>query len=388
MSSTFVLIAWREIVQRVRRRSFIVTTIGLCVLIVGAGVLVAVLRDDSRPERDVGVVATSPAQPLDTALVAVGDALGIEVTVHHVDAAKAAADLEHGDLDAVIDVERRTVGWQHAVDPELSTVVDGAWRSWSALQTALDAGLDEATIGAILTPQPLSDEIADSDEDEMVGTAVGMIAAVLLFIAITTYGGLVLTGVVEEKSTGVVEVLLSYVGARDLVRGKVVGIGFVALIQFCVAIIAGMVSLLISGIDVPRDVFAGLPVTIAWFVGGFLLYSTLFALAGSLVSRTEDAQVAAAPVTTAVTVGYLLVFTVGSDPSALVTRILSLLPPFAPLLMPLRIVSGSASMIEIAVAAVGLAAAVWAMLQLTGTVYARTLLHRGRRLTWRQGLRS
>ena len=80
-------------------------------------------------------------------------------------------------------------------------------------------------------------------------------------------------------------------------------------------------------------------------------------------------------------------FTFGADPEGTPARVLSILPPFAPLLMPLRMVTGAASIVEIVVAAVLLVLAVWAMVRLAGSVYSRTLLHRGSRLTWRQALR-
>jgi ABC-2 type transport system permease protein len=129
------------------------------------------------------------------------------------------------------------------------------------------------------------------------------------------------------------------------------------------------------------------PAAVGWFIGGFLLYSTLFALAGSFVSRMEDAQGAAAPITSAFTVGYILVFTFGSDPGSVATRVLSVLPPFAPLLMPLRMVTGAASIAEIVIAATLLALSVVGMIRLAGSVYSRTLLHRGSRMTWRAALR-
>jgi len=105
------------------------------------------------------------------------------------------------------------------------------------------------------------------------------------------------------------------------------------------------------------------------------------------VSRQEDAQGAAAPVSMVFLAAYLTVFALGGIPDATVTRVLSILPPFAPLLMPLRMVTGSASMLEIAVAAILLVAATYAMLRLAGAVFGRTLLHRGSRLHWRQVLR-
>ena len=266
----------------------------------------------------------------------------------------------------------------------LAPVLDQSWRTAQAADAATSAGLDDAQVVAILDPPPLQSDVLDPDDEPGVGLLVGFASAVLLFISITNFGSYVLNGVVEEKSTGVVEVLLSHVRAHQLLAGKVLGVGAVALLQFSAAVLAGLVSLRISGITVPSELWVGLPSTIGWFIGGFLLYSTLFALAGSFVSRVEDAQGAAAPITMAFTMGYILVFAFGSDPSGTPARILSILPPFAPLLMPLRMVTGAASIVEIVIAAVLLALAVWGMIRLAGSVYSRTLLHRGSRLTWRQ----
>jgi len=116
-------------------------------------------------------------------------------------------------------------------------------------------------------------------------------------------------------------------------------------------------------------------------------YESINALAGSFVSRQEDAQSAAAPISLIFTAGYLVVFVVAGAPDSTAAMILSLLPPFAPLLMPLRIATGVAAPWEIAVAVVLLLAAVYAVIRAAGAIYSRTLLHRGSRITWRQALR-
>ncbi len=300
------------------------------------------------------------------------------------DPAAAAQALEDGTIDALVDGDDESVTWNHSESDTLAPVLDQSWRTAQAADAATSAGLDDAQVVAILDPPPLQSDVLDPDDEPGVGLLVGFASAVLLFISITNFGSYVLNGVVEEKSTGVVEVLLSHVRAHQLLAGKVLGVGAVALLQFSAAVLAGLVSLRISGITVPSELWVGLPSTIGWFIGGFLLYSTLFALAGSFVSRVEDAQGAAAPITMAFTMGYILVFAFGSDPSGTPARILSILPPFAPLLMPLRMVTGAASIVEIVIAAVLLALAVWGMIRLAGSVYSRTLLHRGSRLTWRQ----
>ena len=115
--------------------------------------------------------------------------------------------------------------------------------------------------------------------------------------------------------------------------------------------------------------------------------ATVYGMSGSLVSRQEDAQTASLPITMVVSIAYVMLFPIGSKPDSTVAQVMSMVPPFAPLLMPLRIATGSASAIEVVVAVVLLVAATYGMLRFAGAIYGRTLLHRGTRLTWRQALR-
>ena len=382
------LVAFREIRQRLRARSFAVFTALLCIGIIALGFLNSILNDDSPTSYDVATVGELPATFADD-VDDLAAALGVEVELTTIASrAEAETAVSDDDVDAAVDPATGDVLWRQAPVDELSSIVNGAWQAAEAREAASAAGLDAAQTEALLSPAPLNEVLLEpDDDDDGLGIAIGMASAVLLFISISTFGGYVLMGVVEEKSTGVVEILLSHVKPHQLLTGKVLGIGAVAMIQFAAAIAAGLVSLWISGATVPSDVWVGLPATILWFVAGFVLYSTLFALAGSFVSRQEDAQGAAAPVSMVFLAAYLTVFALGGVPDATVTRVLSILPPFAPLLMPLRMVTGSASMLEIAVAAILLVAATYAMLRLAGAVFGRTLLHRGSRLHWRQVLR-
>jgi ABC-2 type transport system permease protein len=386
-ASRVALVASREIRQRLRSRAFAIFTVILCAAIIGIGVLRSVLDDNGPTVYDVAVTGELTDDVRDT-LRAAASAFDVEVRLTMLTRSNAEAAVRNGDADAALDATGGEIVWDTERSDKLGPMLDAAWTTIEARRLAAQAGLDDAQIDRILSPAPPTDRILEpDDDDDAVGTVVGMAAAVLLFIMIQSFGGYVLIGVVEEKTTGVVEVLLSHVRAHQLLAGKVFGIGTVAFIQFSAAVAAGLVSLRISGVSVPSQVWVGLPSTILWFVGGYVLYSTLFALAGSFVSRQEDAQGAAAPISLVFTAAYLSVFALASVPRATTTRILSVLPPFAPLLMPLRIATGAASILEIAVAAVLLLAAIYGMLRLAGAVYARTLLHRGSRLRWRQALR-
>jgi ABC-2 type transport system permease protein len=295
--------------------------------------------------------------------------------------------LRDGDVDAVIVTDDGSLLFHTSIDTDVQRTVDAAWRAASAAEAAQAAGLSATQTAALIAPNPLQAGTIDPADDDGAGMLVGFVTAVLLLISVTTFGGFVLTGVVEEKTSAVIELLLARVRAYQLLAGKVVGIGVVALLQMAVAVAAGIVALSISGADIPAEIWVSVPTTLLWFVAGFLLYSTLFALAGSFVSRQEDAQAAAAPISLTFTAAYFIVFTVGTVPDSTVAVVLSMLPPFAPLLMPLRIATGSASWWEVAVAAVLLVAAIALVLRAAGAIYAQTLLHRGSRITWAKALR-
>lgn len=388
--TTTSLVMAREIRQRVRSRSFLVTTLLICLGVLGAGVLSRVLQSDDSPTRyDVAVVGAAPPG-FEAAVHAAARLLDIDVRLRTTTAAAAAAQqLRSGALDAAVVPATGELLAKSEPTDELAAVINSGWQSAASRAAARAAGLDDQQIDSLLSPAGLRLRVLDAQQssDNDVGRVVGSAAAILLFISINAFGGMVLTGVVEEKSTGVVEVLLAHVRAHQLLAGKVFGIGAVALMQFAAAILTGLVALRISGTAVPASVWIGLPSTILWFVAGFVLYSTLFALAGSFVSRQEDAQGAAAPISMMFSAAYLAVFVLGSSPYSTTTRIVSVLPPFAPLLMPLRISIGAASVVEIVTSAALLLAATVGMLRLAGAVYGRTLLHRGARLAWREALR-
>ena len=384
------LVMSREIRQRVRSRGFKITTILLCLGVLGAGVLSRTISGNSSPTR-YGVAVVGPTPEGFTAAVRNAAQLSnVEVRITAESTAVAAEQaLESGHLDAYIDVGAATVVAKSKPTEQLAAILAAGWQSSASLSAARIARLDDAQIAKVLSPAPLHLWLLhpDSSHNDNVSRLVGSATAVLLFISINAFGGLVLTGVVEEKSTGVVEVLLAHVRAYQLLAGKVFGIGVVAMLQFSATVLTGVIALRISGTSVPGALWIGLPTTVLWFVGGFVLYSTLFALAGSFVSRQEDAQGAAAPISMVFTAAYLTVFILGNSPYSTTARIVSVLPPFAPLLMPLRISIGAASVAEIVTSAVLLLAATFAMLRLAGAVYGRTLLHRGSRLRWKEALR-
>jgi ABC-2 type transport system permease protein len=381
------MVAGRELRERLRAKSFYLLTGLLVAGILVGGVIARVARDDGPSTVEVGVVGGPPE--LVRSIEAAGDETGVAIRARSLDDDTAGRRaLDDGDLDVVLRADREDLLFDGEVDERTAAVVQLAWSSTSLRDALREAGVDPASV---LDRAPLSVRSVNvAEEDEVDGLAVltGSVTAVLLFVSLQTFGGYVLMGVVEEKASAVVEVLLVRIRPIDLLAGKVIGIGGAALLQFAAAVAAGVAALLISGADLPADVLRAVPISLVWFLGGYALYSTLFALAGSLVSRQEDAQAANAPAMTLLVLAYMTIFFFGYVPKSGAARVLSVIPFFAPFEMPMRMAAGAASVVEIVAALVLMVAAVAGVAVLASRIYAQVLLQRGTRITWMAALRT
>ena len=173
-------------------------------------------------------------------------------------------------------------------------------------------------------------------------------SAILIYLALLTTGQLVAQGVVEEKATRVVELLLATIRPWQLMAGKVLGIGVLGLIQ--VAVIAGFglgAALATGALSLSLSAAGGTIVwLVVWFVLGFLMYALAFAGAAALVSRQEDAQSVVLPIMMLLIVGYVIGISVlPADPGSGFVEMLSVIPVFAPTLMPMRLAIGGRAVV-------------------------------------------
>ena len=191
---------------------------------------------------------------------------------------------------------------------------------------------------------------------------------------------------IEEKATRIIEVLLPAASADELLTGKVLGISIVGFSQFGTVAVAGLVASLAVGKNIPAATPSIIVAGFGCFVAGYAFYAALFAAAGSLVSRQEDAGSAAVPVTGLLTAAYLI--GLAAPPASSLVAVASFLPPFAPMLLVARYAAGNASWWQVvagmAVTLVGAALAIRA----TGRLYRGSLLRRGPKLRLREAWRG
>jgi len=418
-------VARREFFVRARTRSFVIGTLFLVV----AGAALALAPIGIRWfEGDVGtkVGIVNRAEPALTSDPVTRISLllnvstpsgekGFEVTAS-ADESVARAAVDDGDLNAALVIDRTPAG-------DLAFTViskDPAGRrtpellrqaSYSlAIADRLDrlgvAPGDQATLFAppevaVEAPTPAGPG-EPSTGAEMAATAlVGQVLIIFLLLAVILYGQWVAMSVAEEKSSRVMEIVISAATPFQLLGGKVLGVGGLGIVQLLAAAIPALVAFMLQGriaeivlgappsdLDLPQVLTAGVAgAFVVFFVLGYLLYAVLYAAAGSLVSRMEDVNNVVAPMSMIGTLGYLVAIYVsmGLLPAdATWVAVLSYVPFISPYLMVSRVIAGQAGLPEVALAAAILVVSIVVMLWLAARVYAAGVLMYGQSPSFRR----
>ncbi|MGD2103170.1 MAG: ABC transporter permease, partial [Acidimicrobiia bacterium] len=228
----------------------------------------------------------------------------------------------------------------------------------------------------------------DAEDDEG-RTVIAYFGLLLLYMAVLLYGTWILTGVTEEKSNRVVEVLLSSVQPWQILGGKILGIGSLALAQLLGTLVVAFVALRVTEpFDLPDLEPLALVNLMVWFVLGFLIFAVLFGAAGSLVSRTEDANTIALPMTMTAVAGFFVSIVSLDDPSGPVAMVSTFIPVTAPFVVPVRAALDAISAWEYLLAVVIAIAAIGGLTVLGGRIYAGGILRFGSRVGWREAWRA
>jgi len=367
------LVARREIQERLRSRVFLVSTVLMLALVGGMSALSTMLSTERTYK--VAVVATTP-KGLEAALQRAAKPFEAKVKLSSVSSLAAGRErLTAKKLDAVLLLPSDRIVFRANVDTKLAAVADMAVR-------AVRKHLPPAPELTAITIERPDKEPSDT------ATGIAYISSLLLLSTLALYGQWVLTGVVEEKSNRVVEVILSTVRPRHLMAGKVIGIGLLGLGQ--VALVGGLASILLAAgvFDAPTSLGGSLALVIPWFALGFALYAVAYAAAGALASRTQDASSAGIAVTYTLLAAYFLGYVaLASDLNGLLANLLTLFPVTAPFVLPARSLLVGVPLWEHAAAIAFVLATIYALVRLAGRMYAQGVLRSGPRIGIRTALR-
>lgn len=368
----------REIVERSRSRVLQVSLAVLLIVSVGGAVAAARLSGRT-PTDNIGVVGTRSVA-LEPAIRLQAKAAGRHVRLHELASRSAAAQaVQNGAVAvALLDGNRIMVKTSRTGAPV--RVVQDAIAAQGILDRLQASGLTRTQAISALTPATLPVDVLQpnprntKDNQNLVFFSVLALYSLLLF-----FGQAVAQGVTEEKSTRVVELLLTTVSPRRLLAGKVLGIGLVGL---CLLLIPGAAALaagnLAGGAGLPSAAPKTIALVVIWFVLGYFLFSVAFAAVGALVSRQEDLGIAIVPIIVVLAGGFMLTAVVAnSNPDGTLAQIAAFIPPFSPMVVPARMVLGNMSAVAFAAAVALDLLATAGLILLAARIYERAILRIG-----------
>ncbi len=416
MNEKIRLIVRREYFSRVRERSFRISTAIQMLIVLGfafAPTIIQAVRGEPEPAmvRVVDASGTDIAGRLAPYLGSVTDdgASGNDAVIlapASITADEARAEVRAEEVDGALLVSRDPAGELHfdyIGTGGMDTLAQRVYAAVAAvsLQDRLQrAGLSERELGTAVTPPAFSVGTADAEDTEEGAAAIGArlgvanLMALLMYIAVLVYGIWVAQGVVEEKSSRIMEIMVNAATPRQLMAGKVIGIGLAAMTQLVPTLVLGGLAFSAqgwvaerllgdraspTGIDFSALSIEAVSAFLVFFLLGFLLYAALYAGIGSLVSRQEEVNQATMPLTMTVMIGYFgAVFTL-NGPDSLGARILSIVPLTAPVVMVSRVIVGHPAPWEVALSVTLLIVTVVLALALAARLYRSGVLMYGQK---------
>ncbi len=364
------LIVKREYVTRVRTKWFLVATIGLPLLTVGmfAFSFIMAARGTGHTLKiavldERGGLANLVEQGLKEKLPNGEPAFRVVKTLERPAAGIKAreelrSEVQGGQLDGYLvvpqDLGPKASAEFHTKNPGDLTRIGSLRHAVSDAVVARrleQRGIFLEDLGRVITGVDVKTiKVGEEGETEEKGQTflVAIIVASLLYATLIVYGVATMRSVLEEKTTRIIEILVSSVRPFQLLAGKILGVAAVALTQYLIWITtAGVVgaygvtiaSALRPGMAMPDFHFQGalLAYLIVFFLAGYLLYASLFAAVGAMVSSEQEAQQAQTPLTLIIVLSFLLFNVILRNPNSQMSIVLSVIPFFSPILMVLRI---------------------------------------------------
>lgn len=399
-----LLILQSEFWRRARSTAFIVATLLVPIFLIGVAVLPSVLvfLGEKQGERQTIAVVDETGVLLSALQEEAADGTSFEFTAADAPADSLRARTLRDELDAYLLLPATLINGEGT--PEYFSSESGGISGPIRLENLVERSVRNVRLSERNVPSEVR-EIMDADVDLAASTIteegteaqsalsgiLGLMMALTVYMAVFVYGQYVMQGVIEEKSNRVVEVVVSSVKPFELLMGKVLGIGSLGLVQMIIWVtLAGagltfggtLVALFVDPADlgiapnassdavmdaagitiptVPLDVVIWF---ILFFIGGYLLYASLFAAVGSAVEQQQDAQnllyVVLIPlIVPIIAAGYIM-----EVPNGAIAKVLSYVPFFSPVLMPVRMTAANVPVWEVilsfALLAIGFLVMMW-----------------------------
>lgn len=417
--SNLSIVIGREYLQRVRRKSFIISTILMPVLMIGLMALPSLVAAFSGPEEKVIAVIDRKGEIAPTLAAASDGTLTYKVTDRPIEQVK-----NDEQYDAILDLGEDVVDnpshislyTREASSIQTENAITGTLRDAIRARRLADKETDIPDLAQIINDiEPsiaMDTKRIDTDEEQSTSSItsylVGMVMSLILYMFIMLYGQMVMTSIIEEKSNRVLEVVVSSVKPTQLMLGKILGIGAVALTQIGIwfVLICGFTSFampsltasllnsttdidLLNAINMLGD--AGFIISLfvylsLFLIGGYLFYSAIYAAIGSAVDNIQDASQLQSLALVPIIIGLVFSMSVANDPNSTMAVTMSIIPFTSPMVMMARLPFGIASS-EAIISLIVLFVSVFVMIWFAAKIYRVGIFMYGKKPSISQMLR-
>lgn len=388
----------------ISRKSFRISTIIILILIVLGFNLPNIINQVTGGDFTDTVLISDPQNVFEDSLGALNDAdLGYKFEIVPQTFDELKTKIDNGDINSAITVDKvdNQINFTYIVD-NIATATSNAPQTLIDTLSALYTNVQIHKLGltdkqlATLTPT-FNTEFKQTDDQNIGGNLmVTMLMSVLLFFAIYFCAYQVSASITVEKTSKIMETLVTSTSPRTIILGKTIGIGVVGLLQVLLFAITAIVSaklfLAPEILDALFDLSNFTPylavAALVYFILGYFAYALLYALTGSTVSKPEDIQSANMPVAIITMIGFYLAYFTLTDPTSSLNVFAALLPISSPFCMPLRIMMGLASGWEVALSIAILLVFCYIVAKIAIKIYSSAILNYGSRMTLKDMLRT
>lgn len=421
--NSILLIIQREYLSRVRKKSFLIMTLVTPFLLAGIVVVPTYLGMNSSEERNIAILDESNLLPiLETKdeiihfhyvngnVESVKENLDSEIyyALVHIPSSESLEELK----DKITIYSDKQVSL--SVRGQIENLIENKVEKIKLAEAGIDSQtLKDANIRFELNTIILGDEGEEATGNAEASLGIGFVSGFLIYIFIFMYGAMVMRGVIEEKTNRIVEVIISSVKPFQLMMGKILGVALIGLTQFTLWMLLTLVlttvaeGFVLSSPEMMANTFQGTPMEkgimmnqvstafggislgqltfafLFYFLGGYLLYSSLFAAVGSAVDQEADTQQFMLPITIPLVLSFIMMQFIIDNPDGSLAYWFSMIPFTSPVIMMVRIpfgVSTGELLLSMGILVVGFIFTTW----IAAKIYRTGILMYGKKVSYKE----
>ena len=386
--------------EMLRRKSFIISTlIILVIIIVGINIpnILKLFTDSSETgERLLIVDSSNVFEGNLSSLEQMNTGYEVQISNENISFDDIKSKIENKEIDDAIIVEQTDDNIKIRYIVESTTMMAGVPEN---VISAINTIYSNMQINKLqLTPEQIASitpnfeySLEQTEEQEVQGNVLAiMLLSIVLFYAIYFCAYQVSSSITTEKTSKIMETLVTSTSPKTIVLGKTVGIGIVGLLQVCllvaVALITAYTCLEPGTLDSILDMSNFTPylaiITIIYFILGYVAYALMYALTGSTVSKPEDIQSANGPVAIIAVIGFYLSYFTMMNPTSDLNVFASMLPISSPFCMPFRIMMGLASTTDVVISILILLVTIFIIAKVAIKIYSNAILNYGTKMSF------